>query len=109
MLLRLILRLLRSSLFAVPYLLDHQLQLLLVLLELGLQILNVVLVLVVDRPLQATHGQKELLHLKTQVLQLGLGFHGLSLLRVLQTSPLELLLVVSQLEAFFLELSNPLL
>jgi hypothetical protein len=100
--------LLRTSLFAVPNLLDHQLQLLLVLLELGLQILYV-LVLVVDRALQPTHGQEELLHLEAQVVQSRLSLQSLPLLRVLQTSPLELLLVVSQLEAFFLELSNSLL
>ena len=110
MLLPLILHLLLlriSNLFGVPYLFDHQLQLFLVLLELGLQILYV-LVLVVDRALQPTHGQEELLHLEAQVVQSRLGLQGLPLLRVLQASPLELLLVVSQLEAFFLELSNSL-
>ena len=84
---------------------DHLFEQLFVPFKVGLQVLYV-LVLVIHGPLQASHGEHELLHLEAQLVQLYLQIVGFARVRV-RASPLHLLLVVRQLETLLLQISDP--
>ena len=84
---------------------DHLFEQLFVPFKVSLQVLDV-LVLVVDGPLQTSHGEHELLHLEAQLVQLYLQIVGFARVRV-HASPLHLLLVVGKLETLFLKISDP--